>query len=71
MVEFSVKGSSMAMGAAGTFTKRGGQKLLNKNGMGGNPSSLATKKALPNKKPRRRTFSQQQRTYDLTQFCQV
>ena len=51
MVEanFSVQGSRL--GAKGTFQQRGGQKLLNKNGMGGNPSSLAIKKAGPNKKP--------------------
>ena len=51
MVErLSVSGRSMGGGS-----RMGGpakpKKLLHCNGLGGNPSSLATKKAGPNKKP--------------------
>ena len=38
-------------GGAQAFGAKKPKKLLNCQGLGGNPSSLATKKANPNKKP--------------------
>ncbi len=50
MVEsFSVRGSRMGASTFGREQKP--KKLVNCKGQGGNPSSLATKKAPPNKKP--------------------
>ena len=50
MVEgFSVQGSRMGASTFGRVQEP--KKVVNCRGMGGNPSSLATKKAPPNKKP--------------------
>ena len=44
--------SRSAFGSTGGKRGKGKkEKLLNTNGQGGNPSSLATKKAGPNKRP--------------------
>lgn len=52
MVEsFSVKGSRCGSSRSQAFGGPKPKKLVNCQGLGGNPSSLAAKKMAPNKKP--------------------